>query len=174
MNPLLGELRRLPGGQHTRRSVLGLATFIPGVSRLSDRATGGTSTAFYCYSTWLRHRRFVVENGFAAPGVVAEIGPGDSLGAGLAALLSGASRYHAFDIVDYAAMTTNLRILDELIELFHGRAPIAGCVYSASALGNTEFPDDVDIDAATAPERIEAIRAALMTFRPRTQQCTAG
>jgi SAM-dependent methyltransferase len=141
--------------------MFGLASFIPGISRLSDRATGGTSSAFYCYSTWLRHRRFVVQHGFRAPSVVAELGPGDSLGTGLAALLSGGSRYHAFDIVDYADQTTNLRVLDELIDLFRARTHIASCVYSSPALRNTDFPDDIDIDELTSPGRIEAIRAAL-------------
>ena len=157
----MGGLRQLLSAQHTRRGMFGLATFVPGVSRLSDRATGGTSSALYCYSTWLRHRRFVVENGLAAPSVVAELGPGDSLGTGLAALLAGGRRYHAFDIVDYANPTTNLRILGELIDLFQVRKPIAGSVYASPALRNTDFPEDIDIDEMAAPDRVEAIRAAL-------------
>ena len=55
---------------------------------------------------------------------VAELGPGDSLGIGLAALLSSAQRYVALDVVRYAANTRNLQIFEELIALFRDRAPI--------------------------------------------------
>ena len=58
------------------------------------------------------------------PRVVAELGPGDSLGIGLAALLSGAESYYALDIVDYANTQANLAILDELIDLFRRKEPI--------------------------------------------------
>ena len=62
----------------------------------------------------------------ALPGVVAELGPGNSLGIGLSTLLSGADRYHAFDVVPHAQVNHNLAVLDELIALFKARADIPG------------------------------------------------
>ena len=53
-----------------------------------------------------------------------ELGPGDSLGIGLAALLSGVERYIALDVIQYASDAQNLRIFEELIALFKDRAPI--------------------------------------------------
>jgi hypothetical protein len=59
-------------------------------------------------------------------GVVAELGPGDSLGIGLAALLSGAEKYLAFDVVEYANIERNLDVFDELTTLFQNRIDIPG------------------------------------------------
>ena len=58
--------------------------------------------------------------------MVAELGPGDSLGLGLSTLLSGADRYHAFDVVQHAQVKRNLAVLEELIALFKARADIPG------------------------------------------------
>jgi hypothetical protein len=58
------------------------------------------------------------------PHTLAELGPGDSLGIGLAALLSGAQQYYAFDVVKYANTKRNLLIFDELVDLFRDRSRI--------------------------------------------------
>src|SRR5437763_1374444 len=59
----------------------GIATFIPGVAAVFGRGGGDTSSARYCYSVWLRHLVVAAANGFKVPPrVVAELGPGDSLG----------------------------------------------------------------------------------------------
>jgi hypothetical protein len=50
------------------------------------------------------------------------LGPGGSIGTGLAAILSGVSHYNALDIVEHANTEENLRILDELVQLFRHRA----------------------------------------------------
>src|SRR5215510_12622076 len=97
----------------------GIATFIPGVRKLVVKRTGGTDSARYCYAVWLRHLLMAYGNGLSVqPKIVAEIGPGDSLGIGLAALISGAEKYYAFDIVKYANCERNTMIFDELVELF--------------------------------------------------------
>ena len=60
----------------------GLSTHIPGYDH--EGSTGGTDSARYCYSVWLRH--LVLGTRSAAvksiPRVVAELGPGDSIGIG--------------------------------------------------------------------------------------------
>lgn len=52
------------------------------------------------------------------PAVVAELGPGDSLGVGLAALISVASQYFALDVKAHASDHRNLEVFDELANLF--------------------------------------------------------
>jgi hypothetical protein len=55
---------------------------------------------------------------------IGELGPGDSIGIGIAALLSGASQYVGLDIVPFSTKT-NLRIIFEaLVSLYSNREPI--------------------------------------------------
>src|SRR6202165_1423753 len=94
-------------------AIKGAASYIPGlykvVSKWRNVGTGGTDTAAYCYEVWLKHLTLLWANGMRTiPDTVAELGPGDSLGTGLAALLSGANRYYALDVVHYANTPRNL------------------------------------------------------------------
>src|SRR5205823_13172626 len=103
----------------------GLATLIPGMKNFVAQRTGGTDSARYCYAVWLRHLLMAYENGLSVqPKIVAEIGPGDSLGIGLSALISGTEKYYAFDIFKYANYERNVRIFDELVELFEKKEDI--------------------------------------------------
>ena len=75
-----------------KQMAIGMATWLPGRANLWVGATGGTVSARYCYGVWLRHMKMAREAGLDTnPRVVAELGPGDSLGIGLAALLAGAA-----------------------------------------------------------------------------------
>ncbi len=81
----------------------GLASWLPGYD--VARTTGGTDSARYCYSVWLRHLVLAASSGrlqAGVPRIVAELGPGDSVGIGIAALLSGAERYYALDLLPYS------------------------------------------------------------------------
>ncbi len=78
--------------QYTRRLLTGMLTYLPLVARLSERTTGGSDSAAYCYRIWLRHLVLADRAGLPThPKVAAEIGPGDSLGTGIMALLTGAT-----------------------------------------------------------------------------------
>ena len=56
----------------------------------------------------MTHLNRLNTNGFAGvPKTVAELGPGDSIGVGLAALLSGAKSYVALDIHNYYDVQKN-------------------------------------------------------------------
>ncbi|MGI8422542.1 MAG: hypothetical protein ACR2NO_00220 [Chloroflexota bacterium] len=103
----------------------GLATMVPGLYRLLARpVAGNTDSADYCYSVWLKHLTLLWQSGMREmPSSVAELGPGESLGSGFAALLSGASRFYALDVVSYSNTEKNLRVFDELVERFKRRAP---------------------------------------------------
>lgn len=144
-------------------------TLLPGGGRLFAKGTRGTDSARYCYAVWLRHLiRTQLHRAKMLDGVVVELGPGDSLGIGLAALLSGARRYIAVDVVRHADITRNLEVFTELVGLFAGRAPIPT---------SDEFPavkPDLDVygfpgtmldpewmERNLAPERIAAIAATL-------------
>ena len=111
-----------------KQVIKGLATFIPGIyNTFSLKRTGGTESARYSYSVWLRHLVMAQKNGLSEdPKIVAELGPGDSIGIGLAALISGAEKYYAFDIVEYASVSKTVVIFDELVELFKNKAAIPG------------------------------------------------
>jgi SAM-dependent methyltransferase len=57
--------------------------------------------------------------GFKISGAhIGELGPGDSLGIGLASLLSGAARYVGLDIVAYSAKADLEKMFDELLLLY--------------------------------------------------------
>ncbi|HSG27936.1 MAG TPA: hypothetical protein VLA34_05600, partial [Candidatus Krumholzibacterium sp.] len=105
--------------------VKGLLTLVPGLRETFSRArTGGTDTAEYCYEVWLKHLTMAWEHGLEdVPRTLAELGPGDSIGTGLAAMLSGVDRYIGLDVVPYSHTGSNIRIFDELVGLFRARAP---------------------------------------------------
>jgi hypothetical protein len=147
----------------------GALSLLPGTAGLFSRGTLGTGSPRYCYAVWLRHliRTAPFRDGPLA-GLVVELGPGDSLGIGLAALLSGASSYIAVDVVRHADTERNLAVLTELVRLFEVRATIpAGEEFLEikPGLADYAFPDALLPSAAMhanlASARIEAIAAAL-------------
>jgi hypothetical protein len=75
----------------------------------------------------LRHFAHLRRHGFQIRRtVIAELGPGDSIGLGLAALLAGADRYIGLDVVPFSLRANLEAMLDELLELYEGRTPIPG------------------------------------------------
>ncbi len=152
----------------TKAILAGLATYIPGYDY--SRATGGTGSARYCYSVWMRHlvlsatARSVMD----VPKAIAELGPGDSIGIGLCGLLSGAERYYALDIVAYSDLKSNLAIFDELVQLFLQREPVPGEEEFPSLkprLPDYAFPehllDEALLRQALRPSRVSEIRASI-------------
>ena len=75
--------------------VRGLASCVPGwYSWNLRRRTLRTANPAYCYSWWIRHIALLELSGHRPVlQTVAELGPGGSLGVGLASLLSGANTY---------------------------------------------------------------------------------
>ena len=110
-----------------RQLLRGLSTYVPGIDAVVSKlkGTGGTVSSRYCYSVWLRHLVMLEQStGRTSFETIAELGPGDSLGIGLAGMLTGSNHYHAFDIIKFASVKQNLKIFDELVELFRNREPI--------------------------------------------------
>jgi len=149
----------------------GAATYLPGAQARLHRRTGGTDSATYCYGVWLRHLVMAHKNKLCPtpPERIAELGPGDSIGTGLAALISGSDTYYGLDVVRYANAERNLAIFDELVDLFRRRMSIPDGPEMARVkpqLGSYEFPTHVLPDArldecCLKRSRLERIRRAI-------------
>ena len=158
----------------------GLLTYIPGLYNMfAKNKTGGTDSASYCYGVWLKHLTMLWENNMRVmPDTILEPGPGDSLGIGLAALLSGVKNYYALDVVNYINVERNLAIFDELVELFKRRAqrPTKGWPDFDKYLDANLFPSHIlteeRLAASLAPERIASIRNALLNMNVESQDVT--
>ena len=117
----------------------------------------------------MRHRVLLeAHGGLKMPKVVAEIGPGDSIGVGLAALIAGAERYYGFDVMAYSIPALEQQIFEELVELFAKEEPIPGEEEFPSIkprLDSYAFPSHIFSKAylkeVLLPERIERLREAL-------------
>lgn len=117
-----------------RALAAGMASYFPLVGKYVCGGTGGTVSARYCYSVWMRHLLKAEAAGHSLIGEnrkLAEFGPGDSIGIGLAAMLSGYDKYFALDVKEHANIVRNVAIFQELLRLYSERAPIPG---------NDEFP----------------------------------
>jgi len=146
----------------------GSLTWLPALNawRVRRASTGGSDSPRYCYSAWLRHLVSLERYGFKIGNArVGELGPGDSIGIGLAALLSGAAQYIGLDIVPFSAKANLEKIFNELVELYSR---------SDSIPDNDEFPrlrPRLDsyvfprhlIDLSNFSARAETIRKELRT-----------
>jgi hypothetical protein len=146
----------------------GVGTWTPGVYNPAKRVTGGSVSARYCYSVYLRHLSLLQSCGLPTRhDSIAELGPGDTIGISLMGLLLGASRAEALDVVRYANSSRNARILADLVELLRRRAAIPDDrefprVYPM--LPGYDFPrflGDDRMSAATDGARLERISAAI-------------
>ena len=147
----------------------GLLTYVPALNELlPSKSVGHTDSADYCYGVWMKHLTLLHANGLREmPQTVAELGPGESLGVGICALLSGASHYVGLDVVAYSNPQRNQRILDDLVPLFRDRAanPDKGWPSVSAYLDERSFPSHILtnelLEQTLRPERIEAIRRAV-------------
>jgi len=82
---------------------------------LNGKKISPKGNARYSYSVWFRHILHLREHGLnVTPKVIAELGPGDSIGVGLVGLLCGAKEYYAFDSINYTNLKENVNILEDL------------------------------------------------------------
>lgn len=138
-------------------------------SRFYNRSSGRTYSARYCYSVLLRHLTMLHKSGIERiPKTVAEIGPGASIGTGLAALIAGSERYYGFDIKAYGLGQEMLALFDDLTELFKARAPIPDTQEFPTikpVLDDHGFPGQIlspaHLKKALAPKRLESLRARI-------------
>lgn len=151
----------------------GLKSYLP-IRPAAYTGTGGTTTGDYCYSVWMRHRTIMQRHvpGFR-PEIVAELGPGDSIGLGLAALLSGATSYYGLDVLEHASRATNERVLDELLPRFRERSAIPDeqrFPRLLPRLPSYAYPpgvlDESTLDARLADGYVSQLRTALREMGP--------
>jgi SAM-dependent methyltransferase len=155
----------MQGVPRLRPLAKGLASFVVPQLRTSHGYDNplGTGSAESCYSIFLRHLCLIQGEGVrGVPKVVAELGPGSSLGVGLAALIAGAGKYYALDLIDHSDVEANLSVFDQLVEMFRNRTPIP-----ASGVHSLRFPDLDDYaypefltteDTSSFDQRVGAIR----------------
>ena len=146
--------------------IKGILSYTPVKSLIMRKGTGGTNSARYCYSVWLRHLVLLYQNGMKMhPKIVAELGPGDSIGIGLAALITGAEKYYAFDVIKHTDLKDNIIILDELIDLFNNRASIPRedeFPELKPSLDSYSFPEHLFNDFYLDKTKIKKIKSDLM------------
>jgi hypothetical protein len=118
-----------------RNMAKGALTWVPGLHalRLKYASMPFSDSARYCYTVWLRHWIRLRDLGVSVNGAsIGELGPGNSLGIGLAALLCGATRYCGLDLVPFASSADLDKLLAELHQLFIAHEALPG---------ETEFPE---------------------------------
>lgn len=164
--------------------VKGVIKSIPGIEHIYKfhTETGGTNSARYCYSVWMRHLIHAYDNGMSTmPEKIAELGPGDSLGIGLSALISGSEQYLALDIVKYSNAEFNLKIFDELVVLFKNREAIPGDAEFPNmkpAIKSHSFPDYIFTEAhlkkVLDENRLLRIRNSIKALEATESNSSAG
>lgn len=161
---------------YIRPIITGLLSFIPGMKKLHyqlSKGKIGESSARYCYSVWMRHLSMANKNGIlnGVPAIIAELGPGNSLGVGLAGLISGAEKYYGLDVVEYCSSAETLGLFDEIAELFRRKSDIpdeSEFPDLKPRLDSYKFPNHIfangRLEKALCEERISKIRNAVSAF----------
>lgn len=147
--------------------IKGALTFVPLVNswRRNRASTHGSDSSRYCYSVWLRHLVALSRLGFSIKGArIGELGPGDSIGIGLASLLSGAEQYVGLDIFPFSAKANLEIIFSELVNLYMEKTPIPDqneFPWIRPRIDSYAFPVHL-IDIEDSGLRVSKIREELM------------
>jgi hypothetical protein len=157
-----------------RTITTGALSYIPGVVPLYRLTAFRPQPAPVAtsYGIWLKHLVLSHRHRLhPVPKFVVELGPGLSLGAGLAALICGAERYIALDTLRFARVAEILPIFDRLVAMLNNRerpGNATGFPSYDSALDSQGFPSQaLPTDHMTEmlePSRITRLRDELANF----------
>lgn len=140
----------------------GLTTsLLPQVAPALARRNYPSVDAQYYYRVWLNHVRLAQHYGpWETPETVLEIGPGKSLGVGVAALLSGVRRYWAYDANALRETCEESQLVPELARLYQQQAVFAD---AAAVLPSTSLPPQFFSDdrLGLAPKRLRRVKDSL-------------
>lgn len=102
---------------HYKKVLRSVISYLPVFNGLlSKTGTGGSNEAEYCINIWEKHYSEFIKWSKNDLNVVAEVGPGDSLGVGICALLEGAEKYLALDSIKHASIENNISTLNAVVE----------------------------------------------------------
>lgn len=153
-----------------RAFVKGALTFVPGMQAVLPKPNAALNPPpSYFYGVWLKHLTLLAANGLERfPRTLAELGPGDCLGLGLAAMVSGVDAYFGLDIFAHTDRLANLPVLRELVAMFESRAPrpTKGWPDFDGFLDERLFPghllSEAQLERSCRAERIARIQRAVM------------
>lgn len=154
-----------------RSIVKGAGSYFFKVFRKSGTGTDGAFSAEGSYAIFMRYLIALGKIGLSFESKVAlELGPGSSYGIGFGALLAGARRYYAVDLIDHTADSRNLAVFDEMVSMFKARADIptaSWCGRIFPFVDDPVFPKELLPDALLErtlnADRLNAIRHDLET-----------
>lgn len=155
----------------------GLITYFPGayqiIRKIKPKGGHSSSNAKFCYSFWLRILVTINELDLNnSKKCIAEIGPANSFGIGICALLCGAEKYIALDIDDSYDSTLTTGIFEELLKLLISREPIPDDIVFPNInlrISNYDFPKDILndelLDKSLSKDRINQILMEIQNVR---------
>jgi hypothetical protein len=104
-----------------KKVIRSLISYLPIVKNVLKKAMPFYSSGKYCNDIYSVHKQGLLQAGFSNTingKIIAEIGPGDSLGVGACALLDGFKEYYALDLINHSTISSNLKVLDDLYTLY--------------------------------------------------------
>jgi hypothetical protein len=139
----------MPDSYLIKSVIKGLVTFIPGISNLLSKIKAKSKHSCYnaefCYTLWLSFLVLLREKGIQTNlKKVGEIGNGGSLGVGICSLLSGSEKFYALEINQTYDKDQNLKLLDEITELFKNKTEISNKFRQLNiSIQNFEYPEEL-------------------------------
>ena len=133
-----------------RKILGGLKSYFPNQISFSG-GVGGANEALFCYLQSLKIISLLKKNNLETnPQKIIELGPGNSIGTGLAGLIMGAKQYIGLDTVRHVINNKeHMKIFDELVELFEKKHPIPGPDKYPKSYDINEKVDDFPHDVLT-------------------------
>lgn len=144
----------------------GLITFVPGVSSLLNKrkkkSRHSSSNAEFAYSLWLSVLVFLRENNIKANlNNIGEVGNGGSLGLAFCAILTGSQKYYDLEFYDNININEQLRLLDQIAQLFQNKTPIRKYDSINIKIKNYNFPADIVLPDREQIFLIEKLRTEI-------------